>query len=87
MKLVRVKVQNLRCVDSLEVFPKAYTSLIGPNNAGKSTVLRAIEILLNQETPALDEWRKPWKYLLIPHDEIAENMTLPGLTSRFAVSS
>ena len=28
---------------------------------------------------------KPWKYLLIPHDEIAENMTLAGLASRFAV--
>jgi type III restriction enzyme len=27
---------------------------------------------------------KPWKYLLIPHDEIAENMTLAGLASRFA---
>ena len=26
---------------------------------------------------------KPWKYLLIPHDEIAENMTLAGLASRF----
>jgi type III restriction enzyme len=30
---------------------------------------------------------KPWKYLLIPHDEIAENMTLAGLASRFAVSA
>ena len=29
---------------------------------------------------------KPWKYLLIPHDEITENMTLAGLTSRFAVA-
>jgi predicted nuclease of restriction endonuclease-like (RecB) superfamily len=29
---------------------------------------------------------KPWKYRLIPHDEIAENMTLAGLASRFAVS-
>ena len=28
---------------------------------------------------------KPWKYLLIPHDEIAANMTLAGLASRFAV--
>jgi type III restriction enzyme len=26
---------------------------------------------------------KPWKYLLIPHDAIAENMTLAGLTERF----
>ena len=30
---------------------------------------------------------KPWKYLLIPHDEIAENMTLAGLASRFTVSA
>ena len=29
---------------------------------------------------------KPWKYLLIPHDEIAENMTLAGLASRFTVT-
>ncbi len=26
---------------------------------------------------------KPWKYVLIPHDAIAENMTLAGLASRF----
>ena len=29
---------------------------------------------------------KPWQYLLIPHDEIAENMTLAGLASRFAAT-
>lgn len=27
---------------------------------------------------------KPWKYLLIPHDVIAENMTLAGLTAGFS---
>ncbi|HJY83669.1 MAG TPA: type III restriction endonuclease subunit R, partial [Candidatus Binatia bacterium] len=26
---------------------------------------------------------KPWKYLLIPHDAIAENMTIAGLVSQF----
>jgi hypothetical protein len=26
---------------------------------------------------------KPWRYVLIPHDEIAENMTLAGLAARF----
>ena len=26
---------------------------------------------------------KPWQYLLIPHDSIAENMTLAGLAARF----
>ena len=29
---------------------------------------------------------KPWQYLLIPHDAIAENMTLSGLASQFAGS-
>ncbi len=28
---------------------------------------------------------KPWKYLLIPHDVIAENMTIAGLASQFFV--
>ncbi|MBF8274498.1 MAG: putative type III restriction enzyme, res subunit [Magnetococcales bacterium] len=28
---------------------------------------------------------KPWKYLLLPHDAIAENMTLTGLMGRFSV--
>ena len=26
---------------------------------------------------------KPWRYVLIPHDAIAENMTLGGLVDRF----
>ena len=26
---------------------------------------------------------KPWRYLLIPHDVIAENITLTGLAGRF----
>ena len=30
---------------------------------------------------------KPWTYLLIPHDMIAENMTLDGLAKHFAVSN
>jgi type III restriction enzyme len=26
---------------------------------------------------------KPWRYLLIPHDELAENITLEALVKRF----
>lgn len=29
---------------------------------------------------------KPWKYVLIPHDAIAENMTLTGLVSQFGTT-
>ena len=28
---------------------------------------------------------KPWRYALIPHDAIAENMTLAGLVGRFGI--
>ena len=28
---------------------------------------------------------KPWIYLLIPHDTVAENMTLNGLAAKFAI--
>jgi type III restriction enzyme len=28
---------------------------------------------------------KPWRYLLIPHDAVAENMTIKGLAAQFAV--
>jgi type III restriction enzyme len=34
---------------------------------------------------AVNNGGKPWKYALIPHDAVAENMTLAGLASRFAV--
>jgi type III restriction enzyme len=35
---------------------------------------------------ALNHGGKPWKYLLIPHDAIAANMTLAGLASQFSVT-
>jgi type III restriction enzyme len=29
---------------------------------------------------------KAWQYLLIPHDAIAENMTLVGLAGKYSIS-
>jgi type III restriction enzyme len=29
---------------------------------------------------------KPWRYLLIPHDAVADNATLDGLAARFTVA-
>jgi type III restriction enzyme len=37
----------------------------------------------NATQHAASNGAKPWKYVLIPHDSIAENMTLAGLVSRF----
>ena len=35
---------------------------------------------------AVNNGGKPWKYVLIPHDAVAENMTLAGLASQFAAT-
>ncbi|MGH7167281.1 MAG: type III restriction endonuclease subunit R, partial [Nitrospiraceae bacterium] len=37
-------------------------------------------------THAISNGGKAWKYVLIPHDAIAENMTLAGLVSQFATA-
>src|SRR6266852_6067610 len=58
MKVSVVRIQNLRCIEKLDIYPKSYTSLIGPNNAGKSSTLRAVEIILNQDPPTSEEWRR-----------------------------
>ncbi|MGC8541052.1 MAG: AAA family ATPase [Phycisphaerae bacterium] len=86
MKLVRIHVENFRSIDTLTVNLKRYTSLIGPNNSGKSTLLRAIEIILNQETPEFDEWRKGGEdnpiIIEAEFDEIQEwERTTPGIAA------
>lgn len=43
----------------------------------------ALKWCANASNHALSNGGKPWNYLLIPHDEIAENMTLDGLAEKF----
>ena len=43
----------------------------------------AVKWCANASDHAVSNGGKPWRYLLIPHDEIAENMTLEGLAKRF----
>ncbi|HEU5122574.1 MAG TPA: ATP-dependent endonuclease [Verrucomicrobiae bacterium] len=57
MKLRSISIRNFRCLDEASISIRDLTSLIGPNNCGKSSVLRAIEIFLNQQSPTLQEWR------------------------------
>jgi predicted ATP-dependent endonuclease of OLD family len=57
MRLTSITIRNFRCLDFLTVNVGNFTTLIGPNNCGKSSVLRAIEIFLNQVSPSPDEWR------------------------------
>ena len=42
----------------------------------------AVEWCANATAYAVNHGGKPWRYLLIPHDEIAANMTLTALALR-----
>lgn len=58
MKLTELRVKNFRCIDLMTIKVTNFLSVIGPNNTGKSSILRAAEILLNQDKPEISEWRK-----------------------------
>lgn len=59
MHIVRIAIDNFRCIRHAEIYPGRHTVLLGPNNMGKTTVLEALNLLLNPEvTPrahAIDE--------------------------------
>ena len=64
--------------------PKAKNEMDDPQVHAKKDV--AVTWCQNASAHAATYRGKPWKYLLIPHDAISENMTLKGLADRFAVS-
>jgi type III restriction enzyme len=63
--------------------PKMRKELEDPVVLAKKQV--AVNWCENASAHALSHDGKPWQYLLIPHDTIAENMTLSGLASQFGV--
>ncbi|WP_236848817.1 hypothetical protein [Candidatus Thiodictyon syntrophicum] len=61
--------------------PKMRKELEDPVVLAKKEV--AVNWCANATVHALAHGGKPWRYLLIPHDAIAENMTLSGLAGQF----
>ena len=62
--------------------PKAANQMIDEEVLAKRDV--AVKWCSHASDHARSYGGKPWKYLLIPHDAIAENMTLVGLERQFA---
>jgi putative ATP-dependent endonuclease of OLD family len=58
MNLSQIEIRNFHSIEYLKLNLYDFSSLIGPNNCGKSTILRAIEIFLNQIKPDKEEWRR-----------------------------
>ncbi len=68
------------CIYMLE--PKAKNEMTTPEVLAKKDA--AVTWCGHATTHNFSNGGKPWKYVLIPHDAIAENMTLVGLVSQFA---
>lgn len=69
MKLKKISIRNLRGLQNVEFENHSFTTLIGKNNCGKSSVLRAIEMLCNGIKPDLEEF-----YLRAEEDIIIEGI-------------
>jgi type III restriction enzyme len=61
--------------------PKMRKELEDPVVLAKKEV--ALSWCANASSHTLSNGGKPWRYLLIPHDAVAENMTLSGLAEQF----
>ncbi|MDO5123268.1 MAG: AAA family ATPase [Eubacteriales bacterium] len=51
MKIAKVHIENFRSIKQLDFSPGNYCALIGENNAGKSNVLKAINLVLGETWP------------------------------------
>lgn len=51
MKISRVHIENYRSIKQLDFSPNNYCALIGENNAGKSNILKAINLVLGETWP------------------------------------
>lgn len=59
MKLIEVRIKNFRCYkEEISVRIDDMTTLVGRNDAGKSSIMDALDIFLNENTPDKDDASK-----------------------------
>lgn len=56
MKLEKLIIRNFRGIGFAEIDINDFTTLVGPNNIGKSTILNAIHLVLDNKKPKLEDW-------------------------------
>ena len=57
--LTRLKIQNYRCLEDVDIPFNSLTVLVGPNGSGKTSVLRALSCLFGEAWPSLRSFRIP----------------------------
>jgi len=58
MKIKKLIIKNFRGISQATIDIESFTTFIGPNNVGKSTILHALHILLDNKKPTIDDWPK-----------------------------
>ena len=52
MKITALRIQNFRTLEDVSLqFPSSYTAICGPNDSGKTNVVRAVRTLMKEEAP------------------------------------
>lgn len=57
--LTQLRVKNFRCLEDVDIPLSSITAFVGPNGSGKTTILRAIDIVLGEAWPSLRSLRIP----------------------------
>jgi AAA15 family ATPase/GTPase len=57
--LTRLRVKNYRSLEAVDIPLASLSSLVGPNGTGKTTILRAIDLVLGESWPSLRSLRVP----------------------------
>jgi putative ATP-dependent endonuclease of OLD family len=57
--LSRLQVKNYRSLENVDIPVSPLTAIVGPNGVGKTTILRAIELVLGDFWPSLRSFRIP----------------------------
>ena len=71
LRIKRIQIENYRSIKRLEIEPPLLCALVGPNNAGKSNILTALDLLLGP--------RYPTEASLSADDYYRRDQTLPPL--------
>jgi recombinational DNA repair ATPase RecF len=53
LKIKHLRIQNYRSIKWLDLAPGDLTALVGPNNAGKTNILSALNFLLGERFPTI----------------------------------
>lgn len=57
MKLAKISITNYRGIESEAIIDlRDFTCIVGQNDAGKSTILKALDCTLNDKNPSYEDW-------------------------------